>query len=318
MSTNGGAGGLRRRRSRRLALSVLGVALWTGSAAADIAPDNAKNVSVSYSFTNLGEHLDFTLIHWPRKCGSDGAPMGEVDLDLNPQFAAHLNDIDYEVVAPDRKHELGKFCSGSARLFALPAKDYPVAMSVAGEDDWTLGLSKGDRYGHVKSIDALTLPERINFFSKDPEVRRSKYRFSTIGYVRAPHPLKHAEDQLAIEKITETELVVVPKRVVYTYDDGATESFDYQGTKRPPPSKPFKKIYDDPEPAEAPEPSIEPPVVDHPQPTAPPSRALTVDRGAAARQRGRRPPIKTHVAGIAIAALLAVGVGTLILARRKP
>lgn len=295
-------------RARAAALALL----LAAPAAADIAPANSKRVDVSYSVTNLSAHPGFTLVAWPRACTSEGDPLGSIDLDMNPHLVARMNEMDYEVIRDAARHEIGKFCSGSARLYALPADEFPLKTAIAKDDDWMLGLEKDKPYAFVPAIDSLTQQERIPFFEKDPKVRRSRYRFSIIGYVRAPHPLKHAHDELEIEKIADTTLVIRPRRVIYTYDDGATETIDYQGDRRPPPSKPYRPLVDEPEPTEAPEEA--PPAFDHPQP---PAKTHIVDKESALRQRGRRPPTRTHVAGVAIAAIFAVGLATLLLARRR-
>ncbi len=265
-----------------------GALLLSRAAAADIAPPNAQRVEYRYSIDNLANHSELTLVAWPRSCGSDGRPLGDIDLDLNPQVQGRLHDLDYEVLRPGGNHEVGKFCGGTARLYGLDARAFPAERHVSGEDDWTLGLKKGEPYWSLPALDKLTWIERIPFFEKDPRVRRSKYQFSTVGWVKAPSPLTKVHDVLHIAKVTSTELDVVPVKVVYSFDDAPDEAVMYKGSTRPEPSRPnvMLPLSDDGRPEPAPSASAAPAASAAATDSVGPAGAPASDRAPEPAKRG--------------------------------
>lgn len=263
---------------------------------ADVAGGNAHLVDYSYSVENLAEHPELTLVAWPRSCGPDGHPLGDMDLDLNPQLEGRIHDMDYEIVRPEGSYEVGKFCGGRASLYGLDARAFPVKEHVSEEDDWTLSLKKGDKFWASDKLDSMSWIERIPFFEKNEKVRRSKYRFKAIGWVTDPSPLRKAHDVLRITKVTPTEIEVVPVKITYGFDDQPDETVMYSGTTRPEPSQPNVML--------------------PPEPSAAPAASSDAVRPGPPPERGMPQPEKRGLTVLIIAGALAVLYFALRLRRR--
>ena len=228
------------RLSASLLASMLGVALLASPtrARADIMPSGGKRVSYTYEIANLAEHPEATFVLWPRTCGSDGEPVGTVDLGMNPQMAGHLHDIDYEALRPG-PHELLKFCGHTAHVYALDAKTFPTDARAADKDNWVLGWKTGDKYLGVAALDAMTIQARMPFFASDPRARRADYAFQYVQILRKTSPIATIHDVLRIASLDAWHLVVAPVKVRYGYADGTSEEVAWAAGKHPyPPGKP--------------------------------------------------------------------------------
>lgn len=239
---------IRSARSARHARVVTVAALTlllAPEAAADILPAGRKPVQYSYEIEGVGRAPDWVVVAWPRTCGSDGDPLGEVNLDLNPQWVSRMHDVDYEVLAEGRVLDVLKYCGHTMRLYGLPRGAFPPSSRTATRDDWTLGLKEGDATQILPALDAIDLKERIKFFAEDRRLARSDFRFSIVITVPDASPLAAVHDILRVEGVTDGALRVAPRVARYTYKDGAREEIAYRDRARPLPSRP--KALEDPD-----------------------------------------------------------------------
>lgn len=225
---------------RWLAVAACAVAVGASSASrADILPPDARPIAYSYELENVEAFGDRVFVVWPRACGSDGEPLGKIDLALNPQWEPRMHDVDYEVVSSAKRLEVLRYCAATMRLYALPAARFATASRLATEDEWMLGVKKGETITHVPALDAIDLKARIAFFGKDQRVARSSRGLDVVLFVRASaSSLKAVHDVLRVERVDGEAVDLVPKRAKYTYMDGVTEEVPYTSGTRPSPSRP--------------------------------------------------------------------------------
>jgi hypothetical protein len=167
-------------------------------------------------------HADKVLVVWPRTCAASGEPIGALDLSLNPDWASRLNEVDYEVVVPGKKHTLLEHCRTTSRLFALATSAFPRGTRTATADDTLIGQKTGELFAILPALDLIDITKRIDFFGKDPQVLRTPFRFEPVKADAKGAQAVH--DVLAVEGFGRTEFQVVVKRVVYTYADGGSLS----------------------------------------------------------------------------------------------
>jgi hypothetical protein len=229
----------------RAALSACALAagalLGSAVARAEAPPPTAKGAAYTYEIENVDARADQTLVVWPRRCGSAGTPLGAVDLALNPDWAKRVHEVDYELIVQGKRHELSGYCAATSRLYALPTAAFPRALREAGADDRELGQAPGAPHPVLPALDAIDQKQRIELFAHDARALRSGFQFDALA-VRAARasvaaPLGSIHDVLSVEGFDATSFRVVPKRVVYTYADGASESLDWKGELRPPPTR---------------------------------------------------------------------------------
>lgn len=213
-----------------VAVAVLGAARVAHADAGGSA--DSRPIVYSYEIENADLAPDRVIVLWPRNCGSYGDPLGTIDLALNPDWASRQNDIDYEVVVKAKKHELLEQCTDHARFYALPADAFPRGSRVATADDMAIGQEAGAPFSTVPALDAIPLEKRTDFLAKDPRVLRAGFRFEPLRTVRSSSPLKAMHDVLAVDGFGATAFSVVPKRAVYTYLDGTSETVAYVGAQR--------------------------------------------------------------------------------------
>jgi hypothetical protein len=223
-----------------LAAAAWGLAMgMSGSASADVLPSDARPIVYSYELENLEAFGDKVFVVWPRACGSDGEPLGDIDLALNPQWEPRMHDVDYEVVTSAKRLAVLRYCADTMRLYALPVAEFAKASRPATQDEWTLGVERGGALSHLPALDAIDLKARMAFFEKDRRVARSSRRFDVVMLVRASaSSLKAVHDVLRVERVEGTTVSLAPKRAKYTYMDGASEDVPYTSDKRPSPSRP--------------------------------------------------------------------------------
>jgi hypothetical protein len=223
--------------------SLLGPAIARAeppSASAPPAPQ-AKGVAYTYEVENVDARADQVLVVWPRRCGSAGTPLGAVDLALNPDWAPRLHDVDYEVILQRKRHELSGYCAATARFYALPTAAFPRALREAGADDRELGQTLGVPHSILPALDAIDRKQRLEFFAHDARALRSAFKFDALA-VRAARaslaaPLNSIHDVLSVEGFEATSFRIVPKRAIYTYADGASETLDWKDELRPDPTR---------------------------------------------------------------------------------
>lgn len=255
----------------KAALTLLTLGALAGAKAspaqADLVPSSSKRIRYSYEVTGLEKHPEVTLVLWPRACGSRGEPMGTVDLGLNPQWKEHFHDVDYEVIVPGQRAEIGKFCAGTAHLYALPAREFRTEKSVSAEKQWQLGLEAGQPMLRVPALDKLDLAQRMAFFAKSGKARRAAYAFTPPDFVHRRSQVDAVHDVLHAT-LGRAGLAIGGAQAVYTYRDGTTESLAYPkpGAERPQPTRkgalvPLKPGYSDDE--------EDPPVPAPPMPVMP-------------------------------------------------
>ena len=222
-------------------LTSAGITLVPRSAhadAGDAALAAAKAIDHTYEIENLDAYADQVFVAWPRICGSKGEPLGAVSLELNPDWTSRLHDVDYEVLVKGKRHELLPYCAETTRIHALPSALFPLSSRVATADDSALGKKPGELQMVLPVLDAIDLQKRIPFFASDPRKVSSPFRFDAVTSVRAGSPLKAVHEVLAIEGAfggATATFIVQPKRVIYTYEDGASEALPYRGATRPGP-----------------------------------------------------------------------------------
>ena len=199
-----------------LAASALLVLGSSGVARADVA--------YSYEVENADAHADKVLVVWPRACGAKGEPLGTIDLALNPDWASRMHEVDYEVVVHGRSHVLAPPCAKSARLYALSADAFARATRVATADDKSIGqVEAGASFAILPALDAVGLDKRIGLFDKDARVLRTAFRFEPAK-ASWPAALKAVHEVLLVDAFDATSFAVTTKRVIYTYEDGGTET----------------------------------------------------------------------------------------------
>ena len=209
------------------------VAMTTARVAhADAGASDVKAIAYSYEIENPDLSPDKVIVVWPRNCGSYGDPLGKVDLALNPDWASRQHDVDYEVVVKAKKHELLEQCTDHARFYALPVSAFPLGTREATADDSAIGQQAGAPFAIVPALDEIALEKRIDFLAKDPRVLRASFRFDVPRTARSTSALKAIHDVLAVDGFGATAFSVVPKRAVYTYLDGSTETLAYLGAHR--------------------------------------------------------------------------------------
>lgn len=200
------------------------------------AAAGGKSVTYTYELENADAAKDKVLVVWPRVCGSEGEPLGKVDLAQSPDRAGRKNDIDYDVMVKGKRHQLLAVCAPGARFYALPLDAFPPGTRAATGDDAALGQEAGAPLAIVPALDAIDHGKRIAFLTEDPRVLRSSFRFEPITSVRSGATLKAVHDIFVVD-IGVTALSVVGKSAIYTYDDGSIETVAYVGAKRRAPSR---------------------------------------------------------------------------------
>jgi hypothetical protein len=200
----------------------------------------ASPVAYTYEIENADSWPDKVLVLWPRTCQASGKPLGAIDLALNPDWAPRMHEIDYEVVVKGKAHGVVRYCVESARFFALPASDFALGARASTADDMAIGqVEAGAPFAIVPALDAVDLKKRVELFGADPRVLRASFRFDAPVDAAAPEAaapgaaVRAVHDVLAVSELGPTGFVVSPKRVVYTYQDGATETLAYVGASRP-------------------------------------------------------------------------------------
>ena len=63
-------------------------------------------VNGAYKGLTYARLANFTDTIGPRVCGSEGEPLGKVDLAQSPDRAGRKNDIDYDVMVKGKRHQL--------------------------------------------------------------------------------------------------------------------------------------------------------------------------------------------------------------------
>lgn len=205
-----------------------------------LARADAKPIDYTYEIENLEAYPDKVFVAWPRTCGSTGDPLGTVSLQLNPDWVTRLHEVDYEVLARGKHHQVLPYCAPTTRLFALPSAAFPQSPRAATADDSALGKKPGESYLVLPALDEIELPKRITFFAGDPRLLSSPFRLDVVAKAPGGSPLKAVHDVLAIEGAigaAATTFAVAPKRAIYTYDDGASEAVPYRDARRPSPSR---------------------------------------------------------------------------------
>jgi hypothetical protein len=227
---------------RGSALAAVSLLVFVGSAPR--AARAAAPIAYTYEIENADAWPDKVLVLWPRTCQASGKPLGAIDLALNPDWAPRMHEIDYEVVVKGKVHGIVRYCVESARFFALPASDFARGARDSTADDTAIGQAEaGAPFAIVPALDAVDLKRRVELFAADPRVLRAAFRFdapapAAAAPVAAPGAvLKAVHDVLAVSELGPADFVVGPKRVVYTYQDDATETLLYVGASRPPPSR---------------------------------------------------------------------------------
>lgn len=105
--------------------------------------------------------------------------------------------VDYEVLGPG-PHELLSYCGRSSRVYALDAKDYPADRRVAAEDEWTLSWKRGEPYGGVRALDAMTPRACVPFFAK---ARKATFEFPRIAVLRRSSPINAVHDVFTVRAL---------------------------------------------------------------------------------------------------------------------
>jgi hypothetical protein len=215
-------------RGSLIALTVVVVGLARAPVArADggvVAPSVAS-ATWSYEVENADALPGKVLVVWPRACSSTGEPLGAVDLKLNPDWAARMNDVDYEVVVSGKRHELSEDCRKTSRLYALPADAFPKGSRVSTADDKGIGQgATGQPFAVLPQLDTIDRKKRIEFFEKDPRVLRTSFRFDAAPASKSAKPLAGVHQALTVTPSSAAELDVTVKRVVYTYQDGTSDT----------------------------------------------------------------------------------------------
>jgi hypothetical protein len=87
----------------------------------------------------------------------------------------------------------------------------------------------------LPALDAVDLTARVALFSEGARVLRAAYRFEAPRV--DPRVVREVRDVLAVDDPGGAAFAVSPRRVLYTFADGATETLPYAGAVRPPPSR---------------------------------------------------------------------------------
>jgi hypothetical protein len=207
--------------SRMVAMASALLAIAASSVASTARADSAT-AAYSYEIENAPPPGK-VLVVWPRACSATGDPLGNVDLALNPDWTARMNDVDYEVIVKGRSYILLEPCAKASRLYALPADAFPAGTRESTADDLSIGqAAAGVAFPIIPALDAIDRKQRTEFFGKDPRVARTPFRFDTAGPARAGVAAVH--DVLAIEGGDNTSFAVRKIRAVYTYADGGSET----------------------------------------------------------------------------------------------
>jgi hypothetical protein len=199
-------------------------ALLVIAASGVAGPARADSATAAYSYEiENAPPPGKVLVVWPRACSATGEPLGNVDLALNPDWTARMNDVDYEVIVKGRSYVLLEPCTKTSRLYALAADAFPPGTRESTADDVSIGQAEaGVAFPIVPALDAIDRKQRVEFFGKDPRVARTTFRFDTASTARAGVAAVH--DVLAIEGGDETSFRMRRVRAVYTYEDGGSET----------------------------------------------------------------------------------------------
>ena len=193
------------------------VAGWVGAALLLVAgAARAEPPPLTYS---IEEGMDKAHVYlaWPRNCGADGAPLGKVNLALNPEWVARQHDVDYEVVEQGKRYTVPSYCAATTRIHVLLAKDFPTTPRVAKGDDISIGHKPGETFLVVPAIDAIELGKRPAFFESDPRQTTLALRFDAP---RIPDDTKALHLELALSDPTTLDT----KRALYTQIPGTEPS----------------------------------------------------------------------------------------------
>jgi hypothetical protein len=208
--------------SSRAVAMASGLLAIAASSLASPAHADAATAAYSYEIENAPPPGKVVVV-WPRACSATGEALGNVDLALNPDWTARMNDVDYEVIVKGRSYVLLEPCAKSSRLYALPADAFPPGTRESTADDVSIGPAEaGVAFPIVPALDAIDRKQRIEFFGKDPRVARTPYRFDTASTARAGVAAVH--DVFAIEGGDPTSFMIRKVRAVYTYGDGGSET----------------------------------------------------------------------------------------------
>jgi hypothetical protein len=206
-----------------LAFALVVAAVTTATPTAHAGPERA---APSYSYELDAEPpAGKVLVVWPRACSASGEPLGNVDLALNPDWTARMNDVDYEVIVRGKTHALAAPCLETARIYALPADAFPAGTRPATADDVSIGAAEaGTPLAMVPALDAIDRKKRIELFEKDPRIGRPSFRFDVAKGAAAGASAVH--EVLAVEGAAGDAAGVVVRtvRAVYTYEDGGRET----------------------------------------------------------------------------------------------
>jgi len=208
----------------RVAAFVVAASVSIGAAAV-ARPAHAEGIAYSYEIENVDASPDKVLVVWPRTCASSGAPLGTVDLKLNPDWKARMHDVDYEVVGKGGR-EILDLCAKSSRLFALPVAAFPRGTRVSTADDMAIGQPEaGATFAILPPLDAIDLANRIELFEKDPRVSRTSFRFDgEAAAKRGPPGTTGVHEVLSVGKLDGSSFTVDVKRVTYMNADGGVST----------------------------------------------------------------------------------------------
>lgn len=208
----------------------------TGAAARPAIAEPA--IAYSYEVEKAEANPDRVLILWPRTCQASGRPLGTIDLALNPDWASRMNETDYEVIVEGKTHTIIEHCIETARLYALPSRDFPRSERPSTADDSAIGQPEaGVPFAILPALDAIDLRRRVTLLGTDPRVLAASFRFAKPLRDERTANVTAVHDVLAVEDVGPTAFSVVPKRVRYTYVDGTTETRAYVAAARPDASK---------------------------------------------------------------------------------
>lgn len=218
----------------RLSALVLASSLFVGSGLATRPVSAGSPLPCSYEVENADAAPDRVLVLWPRTCQASGSPLGSIDFALNPDWASRMNEVDYEVVVKGKTHRIVEHCVETARLFALPANEFVRGTRPSTADDTAIGQAEaGVPFTILPVLDAVDLKKRVELFDSDPRVLKSSFRFEAPKVGGSATKLKSVHDVLAVDGFGATAFSVVAKHVIYTYEDGTTETRSYVGASRP-------------------------------------------------------------------------------------
>ncbi len=211
-------------RAVAMASALLAIAASSVASPSAASADSAT-AAYSYEIENAPPPGK-VLVVWPRACSATGDPLGNVDLALNPDWTARMNDVDYEVIVKGRSYVLLEPCAKSSRLYALPADAFPPGTRESTADDVSIGQPEaGVVFPTIPAVDAIDRKQRVELFGKDPRVARTPFRFDTASAASHARPgVAAVHDVLAVEGGNGTSFAIRKMRAVYTYEDGGSET----------------------------------------------------------------------------------------------